>query len=307
LPLSTLPCLLAGSHAQAQDLGHRLGGTLGLDAGAQGAPGIYFGDRVLYYSANDLLDRNGHSTASGLELNALANAVGVAGVIAIPGTPARWSGVIAFPTTWASARAEEPSFHVRSYGLGDITLKPVQLGLKLERASALVEYALYVPTAHFVLGRANVSQGQLTHQFTIGGSVNFDAQKRWFAGAVLSYNLNQRKIDIDIDRGDTVQMQGGVGVRPAPIWELGIAGYALWQVQDDVGRDIPMQLRGASERAYALGPDVAVRVPAISAVIRLRYELEFLVTSRPRGRIALLGITFGPSQAGTEASGEIGQ
>src|SRR5262249_18551096 len=102
-----------------------------------------------------------------------------------------------------------------------------------------------------------------------------------------------RKRDLDLTRGDTFQIQGGVGItRLQGAFEAGAAGYALWQLRDDRGADLPPVLRGARDRVYGVGPEVAVFVKPIRSQIRARYEWDFGVRSRPKGNIFTVGIIF---------------
>ena len=71
-----------------------------------------------------------------------------------------------------------------------------------------------------------------------------------------------------------------------------MAAYAMWQVKDDQGSDLPAVLAGSRERAYGAGPEVALRIDSIGLAFRLRYEADFDVAARPRGQIAVLGITL---------------
>lgn len=68
--------LISSAPAGAQELGNKVLGTLGLLAGSQPGSGLYVADRLLRYSSSELIDRNGHRIPVGLDLDAVANAVG---------------------------------------------------------------------------------------------------------------------------------------------------------------------------------------------------------------------------------------
>jgi hypothetical protein len=280
------------SSASAQDLGHKFAGSIGLDAAVQPEPGLYFADRTLYYRADSIYDRNGQPVAvPGLSIDALGTAFGVAAVVAIPNTPIRVGGSFAVPLATIRIRSEQPFAHVDRFGLGDIAFRPLQLGVHWPAGNVLVEYTLYLPSGGFEPEGA-VSLGHITHQFSLGGTAGLGPGQRWFASALLSYDINERKRGLDVTRGDTLQLEGGAGVRPWPLFELGVAGFALAQVEDDHGSDLPDVLRGARERAFALGPEVALLIPSVSIALRLRYEFEFGVRSRPGGQLLVFGISF---------------
>ena len=140
-------------------------------------------------------------------------------------------------------------------------------------------------------GGSGVSAGHVTHEFSAGGSIFADKNRSNFVTALASYDLNLRKRGVDITRGDTLQIQGGVGVsRLNGLVEAGVAGYALWQVRDDRGADLPTVLRGARDRVYGLGPEIAVAIPAIRSQIRTRYEWDLGVRSRPQGNVFSVGL-----------------
>ena len=78
-----------GAMAQSQDLGHKILGGIGLDAGTQPDAGLYVGDRFLYYRADELFDRNGERIPlKGLDIKAASNVAGCAcGTSAMISTP----------------------------------------------------------------------------------------------------------------------------------------------------------------------------------------------------------------------------
>jgi hypothetical protein len=64
--------------AGAQNLGHKLPGLLGLEAGRIPEPGLYLVDLAARYQANELRDRNGNLIAFGpFNFSAAANSFGV--------------------------------------------------------------------------------------------------------------------------------------------------------------------------------------------------------------------------------------
>jgi hypothetical protein len=279
--------------AHAQDLGHRFVGALGLDAGAPAPPGVYVGDRLLYYTADRLRDRHGAPIAvEGLDIDALGEAVGVAAIVDVPALHGTVGMALALPLAKSRTSADQPEAEIDRFGLGDVTVKPLQLGWRFDRARLLTEYTLYFPTGRFEPRGGGLSQGQIAHQFSLGGQATFDRRGRSFAGALVSYDLNQTKIGFDVRRGATVQVQGGLGARPSRLWELGFATYALFQVRDDTGAALPATLRGARDRVFGLGPEVAVRITPLRALLRLRYQVELGVRSRPMGQLVVLGLTF---------------
>src|SRR5215471_6831658 len=68
--------VLAGAPAVAQQLGHKVMGSLGLYAGTQPEAGLYVLNQFGSYGSNDIYDRYGHRIPLNLDLDAVANFAG---------------------------------------------------------------------------------------------------------------------------------------------------------------------------------------------------------------------------------------
>jgi hypothetical protein len=280
----------AGPVRAQQNLGHKVLGTLGLEAGAQPGPGVYFSDRALFYRARELFDRNGHALPVGLDLQAFGNGLGVAAVFRAG--PLHLTTSFGVPVSRVQVNTARPEASLDRFGLGDVYVQPLRLGARFPRFDAVASYAFYLPTSRLAPGGSGaLGQTQWTHEFSLGGAAYFDGERSVRLSLLGSYDLNQRKPDVDITRGSTVQLQGGVGKTFLRILEVGLAGYALWQVTDDRGTALPAVLRGARDRAFGLGPELDLLVPAIRTRVTLRYEHDFGVESRPGGEILVVGAT----------------
>ena len=73
---------------------------------------------------------------------------------------------------------------------------------------------------------------------------------------------------------------------------MGVASYALWQLTDDTGRDLPETLRGLRDRAFGLGPEVDVNLKSIRSRIAVRYCHDVAVRARPLGQVLVVGFTI---------------
>ncbi len=280
----------------AQDLGHKLPGLIGLDAGRIPEPGLYVVDRVVSYGADELRDRFGNVIPIvEFQFEGLSNAAGISYTFKLPRNGLSFTATAAAPLARLRLNIHDrPEANFDRFGLTDIYIQPARLGWRGDLFDVVASYALYLPTGTSPLaGGSGLSAGQVTHQFSAGGSIFADTKRTVFLTALTSYDLNLRKRGIDITRGDTLQVEGGVGLsRFEGTVEAGLAGHGLWQVRDDRGTDLPLVLRGARDRVYGLGPDVAVTVKAIRSQIRVRYEWELGVRSRPQGNVFVVGLNL---------------
>ena len=69
-----------------------------------------------------------------------------------------------------------------------------------------------------------------------------------------------------------------------------LAGYALWQVRDDRGSDLPDVLRGARDRVFGVGPEVGLVLPALGTRFGARYAWDLGARSRPEGRLLVVNV-----------------
>jgi hypothetical protein len=266
-----------------------------LDAARIPEPGLYLLNRSAIYEAGELRDRNGNLIPTPtFDLLGRANVIGVSYARKLPRNSMFLMMAAGGPIAQVKLNtANRPELGVDRLGLGDPFIQPVRLGWRQERFDWVTAYTIYLPTGRSPLaGGKGVSSGQITHEFSGGGAVYFK-DRNLFATALASYQLNSRQRGIDITRGDTIQIQGGIGTKLfGGLAETGLAGYALWQVRDDRGTELPTVLAGARDRVYGLGPEGAIRINAIRGQIRARYEWDFGARARPQGHIFAAGISF---------------
>lgn len=277
------------ARAQVQDLGHRFPAGIGLDAGTQPDQGLYVGNRFAWFASSELRDRRGRVVPiENLDLDAYTDMSGLAGTLQLGGIYA--SAAIAAPIVKLSLSSDNPAASVDRLGLGDVFVEPFKLGGRLSHADVVASYSFYVPTSQ--VQRGDLGRPQWAHQLAAGGTVFFEGDRRgWRLSALASHVRNGKKRGIAIARGDTVQIQGGVGGRVADGVELGVAGYALWQISEDRGPDLPAALRGARERAFGLGPEVDIMVPALRSRLSARLAWDVDGRARPVGTILVVGLS----------------
>jgi hypothetical protein len=276
--------------ARAQSLGRRVPGTLGIHAGDQPGAGLYVAGQFVRYASSVAVDRDGN--ASPIDLDAVAGAFGVAASFQLPDGGPYLGAAIGLPAGHVSLETDSQA-RIDRGGTGDLYIQALRLGAKLPYADLSASYGVYFPTGRYdARGQDGFGNGQFTHELAAGGTLFFDAEHTVFVSAVGSVFLNGPKRTIDLTRGSTVQVQGGIGVRLFHQLDLGVAGYALWQVTDDEGTALPPALRGAREQVYGIGPEIDVVIPEIGAQFTARYGHDFGVRSRPEGGLFFVGLAW---------------
>jgi hypothetical protein len=277
--------------AAQEQLGNKMLGTIGLGAGSVPRSGLYLLGQLFSYGADTLVDRNGHALPFDPALRIRAAMLGVGASFDVPAIGTSIGASVGLPFVHVTAATQRAEASIDRFGLGDLYAQPLKLGWKLGRAEIVVGYAFYAPTGRFEPGgKDGVGRGNFTHEPSLGGTLFFDARRRWHLSVLTSLDVNGRKRGIDITRGATVQAQGGLGCRALGAIDVGIAAYALWQVTDDGGSALPPALRGARAQDYGLGPEIDANIAPIRSRLTLRYEHDFAARSRPEGQILLFGL-----------------
>jgi hypothetical protein len=283
------------ARAQSQDIGHKALGTLGLDAGSQPPTGLYANDTVVSYRADRIIDGNGRRVPVALNDNAFENIFAVAGAYELPRLHTYVGASIAMPVSRVTVDVAtgDARASLDNFGFGDLFAQPIQIGWRQRRFDLTTGYGFYAPTGHVEPGGiGGVGRGHWTHEVSLGGTVYFDRAQRWRISALSSYERNMPKIGVDIKRGDTIQVQGGIGGHVAGPVGLGLCGYGLWQVTDDSGSALPPVLAGARDVDIGLGPELDVDAPFLRARFTARYTHDVFVRSRTLGSMVLIAVTF---------------
>lgn len=276
----------------AQQLGYKLLGSAGIDAGVQPSPGLAILSQALHYAASEVRDRQGNIVPiDGLNIDATGSALGVS-YTSKPKRAPYLTLAAALPVANIHVSSADPAASLSGYGFSDVFVQPIKVGWRQRRFDVVGAYVVYVPTGRLEPKGLGPGRGYWTHQLSVGGAVFADSTRANRLSALASYERNTRKRGIDIRRGDMFQIQGGAGATVQRLATIGLAGFALWQVTPDHGADIPAKLRGERTRVFGLGPELDLSIPQWKTRVALRAEREFGVTSRPRGRVVAVSVTY---------------
>jgi hypothetical protein len=275
-------------------VGHRVLGTLGLQAGSQAPVGLYFIDQFAYYHSNVVVDRNGRVAPLGLEADAVVSALGLSIALQLPRVPIFVNAAVSIPLVLIDASTRNPPLKVEPRGVGDLFVQPLKLGWRSGPAEVVAAYAFYPPTGNLDdEGTTGLGKGQWVQEFSLGGTVRFGPGGSFNASALSSFDIYGTKVGVDVRRGDSLQVQGGLGVTVLRVLDVGVAGYALWQVSDYSGSQLPATLVGARDRDFGLGPEIDMGFPSVRGRLVLRYTHDVAGATRPLGGLLTVGWSSG--------------
>ena len=291
--------LILGTNSAAQNRPGIPGGLgldtwtrgLGIDAGTQGPPGVLLVYRLVDFSSHTSRDGGGAALPiPGLKIGARANALAAAYTVKPRGAP-YLTTVASLPLGQVSFRSDVPPVSQHNLGLADIFIAALRVGWRQPRYDVVTAYSFYIPTGRFDPNdAASVGRGYWINQLSMGGAVYFDRARDQRASVLASYERNQSRRNVDSKRGDLLNVQGGAGTTVYKNIGGGIAGYALWQVSDDRGADLPAALAGMHTRAFGLGPEIDVTIPKRRMRVDVRAEWDFGVVAHPQGLLFVCGV-----------------
>jgi hypothetical protein len=291
--LIAMGALVVASRCPAQELGHKLVGTLGLQAAVQPPTGLYLAEQFGYYASQQLYDRSGTLVPGHFRLAVGGVAVGASFHYLLPRIATYVSVAVSVPLAGLSATSDRLPERVALFSLADVYVQPLRLGWRLRHFDLVTGYAFYVPSGSLEPddGPTSVSRAQWSHQLLAGATAYFDRARSWTLSALASYDFNGRKLGVDLTRGGSVQVQGGFGKSFGGVVVVGPTGYVLLQVQDDRGAAASPALVGARDRAFGLGAEVDVALARVRSQLFVRYSHDVVVATRPLGQLVLVGIS----------------
>src|SRR5262249_35832023 len=154
--------------------------------------------------------------------------------------------------------------------LGDIIVTPLNLYRQTQHFDLLFQFSVWTPSGHFSPGDPRNRGSGFWSLIYSGGAVWYPSGDRrgWSVSGVAGIEQDFRQRATGITPGDDFDIDWGVG-RFVSIggytFELGVSGFATWQITDQDGGDAPHRYRyfGAGPEASAVIADgLALRIRA---------------------------------------------
>jgi hypothetical protein len=286
--------LIAPTSVVAQLGGENLRGDYGMKSGSQGPAGFYLGDVFYFYRTDTVKDPNGDVLSKSPAIDIFGNIILSSYVTTKKILGANYAFTVALPIL--NAELALPSLDVGSqtWGLGDMYIKPLELGWHFKHADAIAGYAFMAPTGRYTAGaNDNTGLGMWSNEFSGGTTVYFDQGRKWHAAGTGFYEIHTSKKDLDFKTGDLFTLEGGVGRAFLQGYaNAGLAYVGQWKVTEDSGTDVNPLVQGKKGSMFALGPEL--NMPVSKKGIFLGFKYLFDVHSRlaTSGNYLVLGLTY---------------
>jgi hypothetical protein len=264
-------------------------GAEGIKCGTLPPPGFYYKMYNAYVTADDMIDEHGDELPLDFDAEIFVNVhrfLWLSKDIKIFG--AGYGANIIIPIWYKSIEVGAFDYDDSSWELGDIIIEPIDLvwhGPNYDIGAAI---AFFLPTGdHEEL--SDPGEDMYTTMFTLGGTYYPDKAKTWSFSLLARYEVHSEKRntesrpggwDTDLNPGDDFHFEWGIGKTLAKVWDVGLVGYAQFQVQHDHGTGADTHL----EQAFGIGPEVSVFCTPLKTFFSLRSLWEFGVEGRSTGR-----------------------
>lgn len=173
------------------------------------------------------------------------------------------------------------------FGFGDPLVVPVWLDWSGKHYDLATSYGVYAP-----IGEDGISLDFWTHQFQLAGAW-YPWEHRGTAVTLAgTYEIHGDMEGKDLTPGDRFTLDWGISqyvpFNKDMTWlgEIGILGYAQWQVERDSGSDVrqlPNRSLDAKDEAYAAGLQLGLTYVPAKSSLTLRFENEFHSEARFEG------------------------
>jgi len=284
--------------AFAGETGHYPLGSEGIKAATLPPPGMYLRMYNSFYTANSLRNGSGKDSGDGLDLDALAIVPRVIWMTDKKIFGADYGMDVLVPFVQTDVELDTPGLKDNEFCYGDMCVEPIDLAWHAERYDIGAAFAVWIPTGKYnkatadspLRGLASPGKDFWTSMFTLGGTYYLDQEKTLSASVLSRYEIHSEKDETDVKPGQNVLIEWGVGKTLAKIWDVGVSGYAQWQLTDDSGSDVDWD-KSLHDRVAAIGPEVGVFIPPVKTFVSLRALWEFSAVDRPEGTAVTLTLT----------------
>jgi len=289
---------IAAASAEAQLNTQHIKGTVGLKAGSQAPPGMYFIAPLLYrYSTDEVKDREGDPLPVNADLTSAAFGGGVSFVTTKKLLGGFYGVQVLFPVGMNNRLQGTEIDANPGAGLTDSVVSPITLGWHFTRADAIAGYTIFVPTGRYTDGADdNTGLGMWGQEISFGTTVYLDATRKYHAATLASFNFQSKKQDSETKVGNAMNLEGGLG---ADFLKggltVGLNYYASFKLTDDHIDGFPNILIRGKNKVFGLGPEVQLALAknnTLYGFVKVNYQWETYARTTTQGSELTVLATF---------------
>jgi len=276
----------------AGETGHYMCGTEGIKLGTIAPPGFYYKIYNVFYNTHAIKDNHGNQAHLRPDIQ---DYVMVHRPILITDKKilgGNYFATVLLPFAYADFRVKETGTSDSGWSYGDICFEFFGLAWHGQRWDSLCSLSIYVPTGEYSRRRpASLGKDFWTLMLSPGGTIYFDTNKTLALSALMRYEVHSKKKRDQVRPGQDLSIDWALSKKIANLWDVGIIGYAHWQITDDTGSGVTWD-KHIHDRVFAAGPEVSVYVPFLRVQCQLRHQIEFGAQDRSQGSITTMSFTL---------------
>ncbi|MGD9807175.1 MAG: transporter [Deferribacterales bacterium] len=247
-------------------------GTEGIKGATVPPPGFYYVLYTKYYEADKTYDKDGDEINNGFDLSAFIMANRFVYITNKKILGGDYGMNVIVPVVNLNVEIDAAGIDDDSTDIGDITFEPLLISWHGERWDASTAIAAFLPTGYYEKDdAASIGSDRYTLMYSLGATVYPDAAKLWSISVLTRYEKHFKNRSTDVRSGDDFSFDWGIG-RQVGLFELGVSGFAHWQLTEDKGSDATSTDK---DRLFGAGPEVQMNIPAMKGQLRLKYQKEF--------------------------------
>ena len=288
--LVTLSCSVL-AHAQQPISGNYAAGAFtGMKGAVTPAPGQFVLENgTLFYNTQEFVDSDGNQLPTGT-VNALANRTIFGYVTDVKILGGDYFPAVIVPFANVALRPEPGS--EKDFQPGDLILQPIALGWHHGELHSQFSYNIWLPTGRFNAGASNnVGKGLYSHLFTGGVTWLEQNNLSWAATLMARYEFMGKQEQTNIEPGDVLVIEGGIGKEITKGVDLGLTGYYSTQTTEEKGSAPGTDI--SRYRFAALGPEINWRPSSVPGFqLALRSYFEFAARNSSEGVFTVFSLAY---------------
>lgn len=274
--------LIPMQESMAQD--HAVG-VDGIKGASLPGPGMSYRMTNMYYHADSTKDANGNDSDGDFNVTVFSNVHDILYITKKKILGAEYGWHVIVPLVYKDMKITPPGIDDNRLALGDIVVKPLLLSWKKERVTTLFRFDIQIPTGEHVDNIDNAANPGSDHwafRPVLGTNFYLTPEKDWSLSLLWHYEYHLENRHDEIQYGSDLILEYGLSHSFSPLTEVGVAGYAVWQVTDDKGDDVNYD-SSVHDKVYSIGIEATHFVPSIGMKFMGKVLKEFKAEDRPEG------------------------